>query len=361
LKIIIFAGGAGTRLWPLSRKNSPKQFDKLINGKSTLQMAIERVRDIYGLYNIYIQTLEKYVSTVKNQIPELPLSNIFAEPEKRDVGPAIGYAFMKLKKQGINEPVAILWSDHLMEDVKSFQQGLKLGEKLVLENPGRFICIAEKPRYAENNLGWIHIGKKIKTKSTIPMFTFKGWWYRPPLAECRKIFKSGKWLWNPGYWVTSIDFVLSLYKQFQPQMYKTLVKMSKVFDTDKESAVVAKLYSTLKSIDFDKAILEKIKPSSAIVLKINMGWSDPGTLYALKEAMQTSPKANVVKGKTFTLQCRDCLVYNQEKNKLLTAVGLDGFIVVNTKDAALVVHKDNALKVKDLVKALERRKLTEFI
>ncbi|RLB77258.1 MAG: mannose-1-phosphate guanylyltransferase/mannose-6-phosphate isomerase, partial [Deltaproteobacteria bacterium] len=93
----------------------------------------------------------------------------------------------------------------------------------------------------------------------------------------------------------------------------------------------------------------------------NMGWSDPGTLYALKEAMQTSPKANVVKGKTFTLQCRDCLVYNQEKNKLLTAVGLDGFIVVNTKDAALVVHKDNALKVKDLVKALERRKLTEFI
>ncbi|MBU0708338.1 hypothetical protein KJ596_01140 [Patescibacteria group bacterium] len=361
MKIVIFAGGTGTRLWPLSRKNSPKQFDKLINGKSTLQMAIERVKPVFGLYNVYIQTLESYVSTIKEQVPELPLSNIFAEPEKRDVGPAIGFAFMKLRKQNINEPIAIIWSDHLMERPKAFQEGLKLGEKLILENPERFVHLAEEPRYAENNVGWVKIGKKIDERKKTSIHKFKGWWYRPPLKKCKQMFQSGNWLWNPGYWITSIDFVLSLYKKFQPEMYTKLKKMANSFDTDQESAVVAKIYPTMHSIHFDNAIMDEVNHSEMIVLRLDMGWSDPGTLYALKEAQQKSLTANVTKGKTLALNCKDCLIYNQEKNKLVSAVGLNGMVVVNTKDASVVVHKDAALDVRDLVAELEKRKMGEYL
>lgn len=361
MKIIIFAGGTGTRLWPLSRKNSPKQFDKLINGKSTLQMAVDRVRDVYGLYNIYIQTLEEYVSIVKNQLPELPLSNIFAEPAKRDVAPAIGFAFMKLKKQGIQEPVAILWSDHLMENVDTFQNGLKAGEKLILEDPNRFVYIGERPRYAENNLGWINIGRKLEEKHKVPIYEFVKWHYRPPVKKCKEMFASGKWTWNPGYFVTSIDFVLSLYRKYQPKMFSKLEKIAASFDTAEESSIVSEIYPTMESVHFDTAILENTKPEDAVVLKIDMGWSDPGTLYALKEALQESRESNVTKGKTFTLDCKDCLVYNEEKDKLVSAVGLEGFVIVNTHDASIVVHKERVIDVKDLVKELQANEHAEFI
>ncbi|MBU1110191.1 hypothetical protein KKB83_01055 [Patescibacteria group bacterium] len=362
MKIIIFAGGTGARLWPLSRKNSPKQFDKLINGKSTLQMAVERVRDVYGLYNVFIQTAEKYVSVIKHQIPDLPLSNIFAEPERRDLAPAVGFAFIKLKKQKIKEPIAIIWSDHLMENVKIFHSGLKTGEKLILENPKRFIYLAEKPRYAENNLGWINVGKGIDNRNQIPIYEFRKWHYHPPLEKCKRMFDSGQWFWNPGYFVTSINFVLSLYRKFQPEIYSKLQIMSDAFDTDRESSVISNVYKTLPCIDFDKAILEKTQPSDAVVLKLDMGWSDPGTLYALKEALQSSPRANVTKGQTFHLDCEDCLIYNQEKDKLITAMGLKGFVIVNTQDACIVIPKDKALRVKDLVKKLELdKKLSHYV
>lgn len=361
MKILIFAGGAGTRLWPLSRRNSPKQFDQLINGQSTLQMAVNRVRDAYGLYNIYIQTLEDYVSIVKKQIPELPLSHIFAEPVKRDVAAAIGFALMKLKKRKINEPVAILWSDHLMENVSSFQQGLRIGEQLIQENPHRFVYMAETPRYAENNLGWIKVGKKIATREGIPIYEFQNWHYRPPLKQCRQMLASGEWFWNPGYWITSPDFVLSLYKKFVPQMYQQLEEISQAFDTAQESKVIAQIYPQLEKIHFDKAILEKTSPQDAVVLKLEMGWSDPGTLYALKEAQNPNLEENVEKGLVFSLDCRDCLLQNQEKNKLLTAVGLEGVIVVNTSDALLVVPKTKALSVKDLVQKLEEKGLEKYL
>lgn len=355
MKLVIFAGGHGTRLWPLSRKNSPKQFEKLFNGKSTLQLAIDRVQDIFGVENIYISTNEKFADLIKEQLPILPKENIFLEPAKRDLAAAVGLSFMKIHQTGYSGPIAILWADHLMDRVEEFTKALTTGEELIIENPNRFVFLGEHPRFANHNLGWITVGDKINEKNGLPVYEFKSWKYRPELEQCKQMFESGKSFWNPGYFVTSVEFVLGLYREFMPEMHRALKDMVK----DPED--ISSKYPTLESISFDNAILEKVSPSQAVVLKINMGWSDPGTLYALKEALEESPESNVTKGKTFTLETKDTLVINHEENKLVTTVGLEGMVVINTEDAVIVVHKDDVPKVKVLVDKLKEEGLEEYI
>ncbi len=341
MNTVIFAGGAGTRLWPLSRRNSPKQFEVLKDDQSTLQMAIERISD-FGVGNIFIATNEKYVDLVQEQIPELPANHILAEPAKRDLAAAVGLALFRLKKQGIKGTISILWADHFMTKPENFVKALKDAEKLIEEDPKRFIFIGEKPRFANHNLGWIRSGNKISEN----LHKFVEWKYRPELEDCKEMLESGDWVWNPGYFVFDIDFVLELYKEHMPEMYQSLDKM-----TDDEFLVQTE-YQKLESISFDNAIIEKVNPDQATVMKVDLGWSDPGTLYALKESLTNSEEENYTKGNVMDVNSKDCFVYNEE-DKLVSTVGLEGLVVVNTKDSLLVCHKDSVPDIKKLLKKLD--------
>lgn len=348
MKILIFAGGTGTRMWPLSRSSLPKQFIKMFNGKSTLQLAVERVKS-FGLENIYISTLQRYVPLVKENLPNIKPKNIVGEPDLRNVAPAIGYNLIRLRAQGYRGPVAVLWADHLMKNEKNFLEILKKGESLVKKNPNQVIFFGEKPRFANNNLGWIHTGKVIQ----LGVFQFKEWHYKPPTETCNKMFASGEWFWNPGYFLMDLDFAISLYEDLQPEMYKKLTKIEKAIGTKREKEVINKVYPTLEKIHFDKAILEKVPSNKAVVIKANMGWSDPGTLYALKEALVKQRDKNLEEGNVYTKNTKDSLIINKEKNKLVATVGLESVAVVNTKDVTLVVPKDSILEVSELIKELK--------
>ena len=349
MKIVIFAGGSGTRFWPLSRKIIPKQFKKIFNGKSTLQLAVERVEKNFGIENIYVSTNEKYASLVKDQVPQIPTANIVSEPERRDVAAAVGYNFVRLQKLGYSGPVAILWSDHLMKNPANLVSILKDGAKLIRENPKRLVFVGEKPRYPENNLGWIHIGKQISKN----LYKYVEWYYKPPLEKCKKMFESKEWVWNPGYWIVDLDFVVGLYKKFTPEMYKKLMKIQKAVGTVDETHTLRKVYPTLEALHFDNAIAEKVPANQAIVLVANMGWSDPGSLYALKEALVGNNGKNFNSGTVYNLGTSDSILINEEQNKILATIGLKDMAVVNTEDAIIVVHKDNVLEISALVKKLE--------
>lgn len=342
MHIIIFAGGTGTRLWPLSRRNSPKQFEKIKDGKSTLQLCLERIHPL-GLENVYISTNEQYVNHVREQAPELPVDHIFSEPAKRDLAAAVGLTLMRLKKRGFQGPVALLWSDHFMDRPAEFVAVLKKAEQMVLENPNHFVFLGEKPRFANHNLGWIHVGEKLDSDS----YRYLGWRYRPDKKDCDAMFASGDWLWNPGYFIFDLDFVLNLYQKLQPEMYKALYEMA----GDEE--LVRAEYPKLPVLHFDTAIVEKIDPALAVVLAVDLGWSDPGTLYALKEALVRSEEDNCLTGNVIDTDSKDCLVHNEEEHKLVATVGLRGIVIVNTKDALLVCHKDAVPDIKALLYKIE--------
>lgn len=346
MKLVIFAGGIGTRLWPLSRENSPKQFDKLFGGKSTLQLAVERISTEFGLENIFIQTVARYEKAVREQIPNLPAKNIIIEPARRDLAPAVCLAVLSLKQQGYSGPMALLWADHLMERPKNFVQALKVGEKMISSDPGRFIFLGERPRFANNNLGWIYTGEKIGAENGNDFFAFKGWKYKPSAAECDVMFKSGEYFWNPGYFITSIDFLLDQYQLLAPDIL---------------NHVQTGTYEQAEAVHFDNAIIEKVDLDRAVVIKTNMGWSDPGTLYALKEALEKSKKENVIHGNVTELNCVDCLLYNLDPKKVITGVGLKGMVIVNTVDALVVVPKNEVVNITKLVKKMHEEGWSKYL
>lgn len=351
MKAVIFAGGVGTRLWPLSRKNSPKQFEKVIGDKSTLQLAVERLLPDFDWEDIYISTSRKYESIVEEQLPKINSSHIIGEPEARDVGPAVGLTIANLLKKFPEVPIVILWSDHILKNEGLFRKILETSAKTVTREKNKLIFISQKPRFASQNLGWIEFENEKLDKEGLKFHEFKSFHYRPNLTEAEKFLQSGHHAWNLGYFVTTPSFLWQLFKLYQPEMFEILSQIYQTVGTPKYNITLEKLYKTLPKISFDNAILEKIKKEDAYVISENLGWSDVGAWEALKEALQSAPEQNVTSGKVLVTDCRDTLVYNYT-NQMVVTIDLDGFLVINTHDVVLVCHKNSVPKIKKLVENL---------
>lgn len=366
MKIIIFAGGTGRRLWPLSRQASPKQFEPLLGEKSTLQLAVDRVRDTYGAENIFVSSNQRYRDTIREQLPQLPADNIIGEPERRDLAAAVGLAMAHLaaaseeRAEESSEVVSIIWGDNYMKDTDTFLALLQSAEVLLQRDEARIVFIGETPRFANENLGWIGLGEKLGEVKERPYFAFKSWRYRPPREVAEEMYEQGRYVWNTGYFVTTIGFVQELYHKHQPQMAETLDQIEETIGSAQYEEVLARRYSEMEVASFDDAILTHVAPEEAVVLHGEMGWSDPGTLYALKEALASSPEENVEEGLVMAVDTSDSLLVNQEGEKLMAVVGLEGFIVVNMADAVLVVPKDRIPDVKGLVNRLQDTELEKY-
>lgn len=352
MKAIIFAGGVGTRLWPLSRRSSPKQFEKVVGSKSTLQLSVEKLQPDFSWEDIFLSTNIKYSEIIHDQLPQIPKSNIIAEPETRDVGPAVGLATTILMSQkNHNQPLVILWSDHLIKKMPLFKQILKTCGDYIERNPNLMIFISQKPRFASQNLGWIKFGDIKNKEKNINFHKFTGFTYRPSLKDAEEFIKSGDYAWNTGYFVTTPSFLWSLYKKHQPEIFEGMQKLKDSIGTPRFEKNLTDIYSNFPKISFDNAILEKIDRDDALVVPEDLGWSDVGAWEALKEALQTSKDKNVVKGKVVVTDCEDSLIYNYTDQMVVT-IDLNGYLVVNTNDVVLVCHKNSVPKIKKLVEKL---------
>lgn len=348
MNIVIFAGGAGTRLWPLSRKATPKQFGKVIGDQSTLQRAVNRLHPDFQVDKIYIATSDRYVSLVHDQLPAIPKEQVIGEPAVRDVGPAVGLLTAILAKYHADRPMAILWSDHLVGNESLFRQILAAAQKVIEADPNCIVFIGQKPRFASQNLGWIEYGKTLKKIDGISIREFRGTHYRPDITKAREFFASGHHAWNLGYFVTTPRFLLRQYQKFVPKMHPKITKIASFWGDKDFSQVLKKEYPSIESVHFDEAILEKLDPKQAVVITENLKWSDVGAWEALKEALQKHPSQNITQGKVLLTDCRDSLVYNYT-DQLSVAIDLDGFFIVNTDDVLLVCRKDSVPKIKTLV------------
>lgn len=366
MKIVIFAGGTGRRLWPLSRQASPKQFEPILGEKSTLQLAVDRVRDVYGAENIFISSNKRYRDMIREQLPELPAENIIGEPERRDLAPAVGLAMAHLAAASADAPtdeseaVAILWGDNYMSDTKTFVELLRAAESLLEQDEAKIVFMGETPRFANENLGWIGLGEELGKAQGRPYYAFKSWRYRPPVDEAQEMYVRGEHVWNTGYFVTTIGFVQSLYQEYQAEMAETLAEIEQAIGSAEYEEILARRYPELDVVSFDDAILTHVAVEEAVVLHGEMGWSDPGTLYALKEALAGSSDENVEEGLVMAVDSADSLLLNYEDEKLMAVIGLEGFVVVNMEDALLVVPKDRIPDVKALVNRLQGTNLEKY-
>lgn len=360
MKIVFFAGGVGSRLWPLSRKKTPKQFEKIIGDKSSLQLAVERVLPICSPSDIYISTGVHYKETVLQQLPEIPRDNFILEPEMRDVGAAVGLVAGILDKVSPNEPFIILWSDHLVKNEELFQKVLLAVEGMLKKDPDKIIFLGQSSRFASENLGWIEQGSQVDEVKGLPVFSFKSFHYRPQKMIAEKFHTSKNHFWNPGYFGTTPSFLFSMYKKFTPEMYDKLVTIRDAWGTKSFDRINSEIYPTLEKLHFDNIVPENIDERDGYVIAADLGWSDIGAWEALKEALCDSEEENVTKGQVMIQDSRDSLVFNYT-DQVVVGIDLDKMLVVNIGDVLLVCPKTSVPKIKKFVESLagtEHERLT---
>lgn len=361
MKIVIFAGGVGTRLWPLSRKKSPKQFEKIVGDLSTLQHSVRRLFPEVDPEDIYISTGKKYRDLIESQLPEIPQENIIVEPEMRDVGPAVGLITALFAKIAPDESMAILWGDHLVKNEQAFKSMLFAADELIQKDNERIVFLAHTPRFANQNLGWIEYDVKpsdhVGGYDVHDLLSFK---YRPDVELVEKYTKDGQHAWNLGYFMTKPKFLWAQFKKYAPELFEGLEKIQQAHGTLKYGKVLNEVYPKLEKISFDNAVLEKIPADFGRVIVSDVGWSDVGAWEALKEALEESKKHNVTKGVVHMVGGTDNLIMDYQGKKVIVAIDLDDMLVVNTDDVLLISKKSSASKIKKVVEGFAGTKYEEL-
>ena len=349
MKYILFAGGIGTRMWPASRVKHPKQFNQVLDGKSSLELMFEHLVSRASVDDIYVSTNQDYVQMLRDHLPNLPENHIFSEPAMRDLGPAVGYTVGILNQISPNEPVTILWCDDLIKNRTTFHKVLQLAQEYSLQQPNQFIYIGVKPLFADQNKGWIKYGKAIKHQNGISMYEFVDWHYRPPLEITQSYFKDGEHAINTGYFVTTPAFVMSLYQKFAPEMNDQLQKIINSWGNPDHQTILSEIYPQLEKISFDDLIVSKTSAQDGVVLVADFGWFGFGDWESIKSALQESSSDVVTNGNVYPVDSKNCLVYSYT-DQLVTAIGLEGMVVVVTPDAVMVCPQSEIPQVKKMLK-----------
>ncbi len=349
MKIIIFAGGTGKRFWPVSRKNSPKQFSPLISGKPLLLTRIESLLKKFKPEDLFISTGKKFQKEVYKIAKDIPKQNIILEPEMRDTGPAVTLAVTYVNKLYPNEAVSIQWSDQIVKDENTLFKTLNRSEKL-LNKKTKVVFIAVPARFASPYRGYIkfkNTGKELE--ENIKLHNFIEFKEKPTIETALEYIKSGNYGWNPGYWTINSGFYLNKLSKFSPKVYNICKEI--VESNFSEGSLIK--FSELDKISVDYMFAENIKSNEAVVLQADFGWSDVGEWISLKEALQESEKSNVIKGNVFDLDSTDSIIFNLEESKLVSTIGLKGMVVVNTKDVIAVFRKEDNNRLKEYLEKLE--------
>jgi len=321
---------------------------------STLQLTVQRLTPEFKPKDIFIATGAAYKDIVQKQLPELPVENIILEPHKKDVGPAVAYAAAYVSEMNDqDEPIVILWSDHIVKHQDKFKKILAASSKLVAKHGDKIIFIGQKSRFASENLGWIQYDKTAETVDNVEFKTFAGLKYKPNRELAQKYFVSGKHCWNLGYFVTTPRNLLSKFDKFAPEIASGLNTIMKSFGTANFNDVLTKEYEKIPEINFDNSILEQLTDKDAFVVVEDIGWSDVGAWEALKEALEKSKSDTVTLGKVKLENSNDSLVYNYESEKLIVGIDLDEILIINTNDALLVTKKTSVAKVKSMVESFK--------
>ncbi len=341
MKAVIMAGGTGTRLWPISRDEQPKQFQAFVGKLTMLQQTYKRLSFLKPS-DIFVSTIAQYVSLVKKQLPKLPKSNIIIESAMRDTGPSICNAAQVLKTRGAaDEVMAIIYADHLIKKEDVFRSSLKTAVSYA-HSTNKFGVIGVKAQYPNINLGYIRIGKLLEKKhinsEEFDVFELDRFVEKPNLEKAQQFLNSYKYFWNTGLYVGRVQMFLDEFKKHSPAIYKAIA--------------VKKKYELSPKISIDFALIEKLNSSSMFVIPTDLGWNDIGNWQALYDELATSDGMNVTENQHISIDTKGSLII-APKGKKIATIGLHDFVVVDTPDALLIMPKERAAEVKEIIKMLK--------
>ena len=338
------AGGSGTRFWPLSRKENPKQLLNIVGGSSMLQMTVDRLRKIKFVDDIFIVTRSDLADRIAETIEGIPIENIIVEPSGKNTAPCIGLSALHLEMLKKDSVMGVFPADHLIVGHQKFQKALKTANQLVQEKYS-ITTIGIKPTYPSTAYGYIQYTKD-KVAGQVDTYHLKTFAEKPHFSLAKRFIKSGDFLWNSGIFIWRVNVLLDLMKVYLPDLYKQLIKMKPII---KKNQDISNLWEAITPESIDYGIMEKVG-SDAYVIKADFEWSDLGSWNALYDILPKSNGGNVVRGEGMVLNGKDNFIHSQDH--FTAVVGLENVVIIHTDDATLVVHKDQVEKVKSMVDLL---------
>lgn len=356
---VIMAGGIGSRFWPMSRQQKPKQFlDVLGTGKSLLQETFDRFVKIIPKENIYIVTNKSYEQLVLSQLQGINKEQVLLEPSRRNTAPCIAYAINKIILKDEDANIIVAPSDHLILHTGAFLDQVKKGFDFV-SSSNALLTLGIKPSRPDTGYGYIQIVSQKEDPSESEIRKVKTFTEKPNIELAKSFVASGEFLWNSGIFIASVKSLTKSFDEFLPDIQLIFKEGKSTYYTDQESEFVEQAYAQCTNISIDYGIMEKA--SNVYVLPSEFGWSDLGTWGSLYENLKRDKNQNAVLGKNVVLHDVEGCVVNMPKEKLVVIQGLKDYIVVESDGILLICKRDDEQEIKQMVTTVRLEKGEEFV
>ncbi len=347
--VVIMAGGVGTRFWPLSTKERPKQFLNFFGDRSLLQKSYDRIRGLVSPERVMVLTNTAFVSIVSEELPEIPHENVIGEPMRRDTAAAIALAAALCRKRFGNPIMVVLTADHVIEPVSLFQKTLLSAISGTVERGGLY-CFGIEPTYPATGYGYLERGEKISSDGDIEHFQLLRFKEKPDVQIASKYMESGRFYWNSGMFVWSTDMILKELDTHLPSHFKALTRAADYDKTHKWHDALRGAFESIPSLSIDFGVMEKADNVYCVASRFS--WDDVGGWLSLENYLPKDKTGNFFRGNVMTLDATNNVIFCEDPQDTVMLVGVEDLVVVRAAGGMLVVHKDQTEDVKKLVEQM---------
>ncbi|MEN8163755.1 MAG: mannose-1-phosphate guanylyltransferase [Acidobacteriota bacterium] len=356
LHAVIMAGGSGTRFWPASRKNRPKQFLQLAADRPLLRLTYERLTPMVPPERIWVVTASATVTLTREILPELPPDNVLGEPVGRDTAACVGLVAEVLTRRDPGAVCLVLAADHIIGDEGQFRQAMSAGAGHV-EEKGGLLTFGLRPTGPETGFGYLQVGEVCRTIDGYQVHALSRFVEKPDSVTAQSYLDQGDFLWNSGMFAWKAEDLLAEIDRQLPLLGQGLRRIGDAQGTGDQEAVLAEVYPHLPRVSVDFGIME----GAAVrwTVPVSFPWSDVGSWPALREVLPSDDAGNVSRGRTVVLDGSHNVIVSE--GPVVSLIGVEDLVVVATPDAVMVVPVDQAQKVKAVVEELENRRWDDVL
>jgi len=352
---VIMAGGIGKRFWPRSRRECPKQLLDIVSGQSMLKLTYERLKHTTDEKKIYVVASQSLYEPILKELPGLPEKNILLEPSGKNTAPCIGLAATIISQKDPNAVMGVFPADHLILDIEKFKETTESGVQFARDHVA-LVTFGITPTRPATGYGYVQYNRLQPIYRDL-VYKVKTFAEKPNLATAKRFVETGEFLWNSGMFIWKVENILNAIKLFLPELHDSLQQIAGAFETRQYQRTLKREWATVHSMSIDYGVMEKAK--DVYVIKSSFDWSDVGSWDAVYDILKKDENGNVLIGEVSPLRTRNSYIYSHKN--LIATIGVKDLIIIQFKNATLIVNRHESEQVKELVDLLERENRIQYI
>jgi mannose-1-phosphate guanylyltransferase len=358
LHAMIMAGGGGTRFWPRSRQERPKQFLTLAGDRSLLQLAMDRIEGLVPTANSWVITGERYRAETSRQLPALPKDHVIGEPCGRDTAPCVGLGAALIHRRDPAAVMIVTPADHVIEPQQEFRRSAHLAAQMAEEHPAALVTFGIPPTFPSTGYGYIQRGPEVVERQGINVFQVRKFHEKPNADLAEQFVVSGQYFWNSGIFVWKAATVLDALKMQRPQLHAAVERIADAWDTPRRDQVLQTEFNAIERVSIDYAVMEHAP--EVLVVQAPYRWDDVGSWLALERMNPQDADGNTVKALHAGLKTKNCVIVS-DAGHLIATLGVENLLIVQDGDATLVADRRDEANVKLIVDLLKKKGLEKYL